>query len=318
MWKILSCSRLFGKIVKEPALFLRKKGFIFLENPFQGKTLTEEQIISLGAKSNVLIVGTEKISRKVIESLKDLKIVTVHGVGVENIDLEAATERKVLITNAPGANTEAVADLTFMLMLGVARKVINAHQMVTKNNWGNVVGYELYGKTLGLIGFGNIGKAVARRAKGFDMKILVYDPYIKPEQAESFSATLSSLEDIFNEADFVSLHAELNKKTCKLIGMEQLSLMKPSAIFVNAARGGLIDTKALISCLEKKQIVGAGLDVFDPEPPDGEIFGNLDNVLLSPHMGGFTFEALERVGNIVAKNIFEAYNGNTPPNLVNK
>lgn len=318
MWKILSCSRLFGKIAKEPALLLRKPDFLFLENPFQGKTLKEEQIISLGSKANILIIGTERVSRKVIENLEDLKVIAVHGVGVDNIDLVAATERKVFVTNAPGANTEAVADLTFTLLLGVARKVISAHQMVAKNNWGNVIGYELYGKTLGLIGFGNIGKAIARRAKGFDLKVLAYDPYIDPKQAETFSVTLSSLEKVLAKSDFISLHAALNKKTRKLIGKEQLALMKRTAILVNAARGGLIDTKALIECLVKKEIAGAGLDVFDPEPPDGEVFSSLDNVLLSPHMGGFTFEALERAGMMVVKNILEAYNGNTPSNLVNK
>jgi len=306
MWKILSCSRLFGKIAKEPALLLRRPDFLFLENPFQGKTLKEKQIISLGSKANILIIGTERVSRKVIENLKDLKLIAVHGVGVDNIDLVAATERKVFVTNAPGANTEAVADLTFALLLGVARKVISAHQMVAKNNWG------------GLIGFGNIGKAIAMRAKGFDLKVLAYDPYIDPKQAEKFSVTLSSLEEVLAKSDFISLHAALNKKTHKLIGKEQLALMKRTAILINTARGGLIDTKALIECLEKKEVAGVGLDVFDPEPPDGEVFKNLDNVLLSPHTGGFTYEALERVGMIVVKNILEAYNGNRPPNLVNK
>jgi len=318
VWKILSCSRLFGKVVKEPAVFLRKLGFMFLENPFQGKTLNEDQIISLGSKANVLIIGTERISRKLIESLKDLKVIAVHGVGVDNIDLDAATEKKIFVTNAPGANTEAVAEVTYTLLLGVARKVIKAHQMVVTNNWGNVIGYELYGKTLGLIGFGNIGKAIARRAKGFNLKVLVYDPYIDPKQVESFSVTLSSLEEVLVKSDFISLHASLNDKNRKLIGKEQLALMKRTAILINTARGGLIDTKALIECLAKKEIAGAGLDVFDPEPPEGEAFRSLDNVLITPHMGGFTFESLEKVGMIVAKNILEAYNGNTPQNLVNK
>ena len=258
MWKILSCSRLFGKIAKEPELLLRRQDFTFLENPFQGKTLTEEQIISLGSKANVLIIGTERISRKVIKNLEDLKVVAVHGVGIDNIDLGAATEKKVFVTNAPGANTEAVADLTFALLLGVARKIIHAHQLVVTNSWGNVIGYELYGKTLGLIGFGNIGKAIAMRAKGFDLKVLVHDPFIDPKIAEKFPVTLTSLEEVLAKSDFISLHAALNKKTRKLIGKEQLALMKRTAILINAARGGLIDTKALIECLAKKEIAGAG------------------------------------------------------------
>lgn len=320
MWKILSCSRLFGKIAKEPVQLLKESDFMFLDNPYSnsGKALQEDQIASLGTEANVLVIGSDRISRKVMESIKDLKIIVVHGVGVDNIDLKAATERKVLVANAPGTNTEAVADLAFALLLGVSRKVVNAHQMVIANNWGSVIGYELYGKILGLIGFGNIGKAIAKRARGFDMKVLVYDPYVDPKQVEALSAEVASMEDVLSKADFISLHAALNEKTRKMIGKEQLSLMKRTAILVNTARGGLIDTKALIDSLQNKEIAGAGLDVFDPEPPDGELFRGLDNVLISPHMGAFTYEALKRTGMMVTQNILDAYNGNIPSHLVNK
>jgi D-3-phosphoglycerate dehydrogenase len=318
MWKILSCSRLFGKIVTEPIEFLKEPDFLFLSNPYVGQTLEEEQIIALGTDANVLIVGTERVSRRVMESLKDLKIVVVHGVGVDNIDLKEATERKIFVANAPGTNTEAVADLAFTLLLGVARKVIKAYQTVSANCWENVIGYELYGKTLGLIGFGNIGKAIAKRAKGFDLKVLVYDPYVDAKQVEAFSAEVVAMEEIFAKSDFISLHAALNEKTRKMIGKEQLSLMKRTAILVNTARGGLIDTQALIDSLRNKEIAGAGLDVFDPEPPDGELFSGLDNVLISPHMGAFTYDALKRTGMIVTQNILDAYHGKTPSYLVNK
>jgi D-3-phosphoglycerate dehydrogenase len=318
MWKILSCSRLFGKIVAEPIQFLKEPDFLFLENPYIGQTLQEEQIVSLGRDANVLIVGMERVSRKVMESIKGLKIIVVHGVGVDNIDLKAATERKIFVANAPGTNTEAVADLAFTLLLGVARKVIKAHQTVSANRWENVIGYELYGKTLGLIGFGNIGKAIAKRAGGFDMEVLVYDPYVDSKQVEALSARVSSLEEILTKADFISLHAALNEKTRKMIGKEQLSLMKRTAILVNTARGGLIDTIALIDSLKNNEIAGAGLDVFDPEPPDGELFGGLDNVVISPHMGAFTYDALRRTGMIVTQNILDAYHRKAPSYLVNK
>lgn len=318
MWKMLSCSRLFGKIVTEPIQFLKEPDFLFLSNPYVGQTLEEKQIIALGTDANVLIVGTERVSRRVMESLKDLKIVVVHGVGVDNIDLKEATERKIFVANAPGTNTEAVADLAFTLLLGVARKVVKAYQMVSANHWGNVIGHELYGKTLGLIGFGNIGKAIAKRAKGFDLKVLVYDPYIDAQQIEVFSAEAASLEDVLTKSDFISLHTPLNDKTRKMIGKEQLALMKRTAILVNTARGGLIDTQALLESLRNKAIAGAGLDVFDPEPPDGELFNGLDNVLLSPHMGAFTYDALRRTGMIVTQNILDAYQGKAPSYLVNK
>jgi D-3-phosphoglycerate dehydrogenase len=171
---------------------------------------------------------------------------------------------------------------------------------------------------LGLIGFGNIGKAIAKRAKGFDLKVLVYDPYVDAKQVEAFSAEVVAMEEIFAKSDFISLHAALNEKTRKMIGKEQLSLMKRTAILVNTARGGLIDTQALIDSLRNKEIAGAGLDVFDPEPPDGELFSGLDNVLISPHMGAFTYDALKRTGMIVTQNILDAYHGKTPSYLVNK
>ena len=320
MFKILITSRLFGKIAKQPLQMLLNKDIEIVSNPYPGKTLTEDELCELIEGVNALIVGPDQVSKKVIDRGDDLKIVAVHGVGIDNIDLAAASKHGIFVTNAPGTNKESVADLVFGLLIGVSRKIYQAHHLIINNKWENLIGYELSNKTIGLVGFGSIGRAVAQRALGFDMNVLVFDPYLSQSEVLA-PVSLVSFEKVLQDADFVSLHLPLNEKTQGMIGAKELSLMKENAILINTARGGLVDTDELIKHLKTGKIAGAGIDVFEPEPPNQTIcqeFKLLDNILTSPHIGAFTFESLNRTGMTVVNNVLAAYNGEIPTNLVNK
>lgn len=318
MWNILSISRLFGKVAKKPLRILEEHGFHMLENPYSSTVIKEDELLELIDEVDILIVGPDRITEKMIDRAERLKIIAVQGVGFDNIDLNAATAKGVYVTNAPGTNAESVAELVFTMILALCRRINYAHQSIMENNWKTVVGYEVYGKTLGLVGFGSIGKAVAKRAVGFSLDTIVYDPYINEKDAAKYSARVVSFEELISSSDFISLHTPLTKETKGIIGEREFSLMKNNAILINTARGPLVETESLIHSLKTGRIAGAGLDVFDPEPPVASLFEGLTNIITSPHMGAFTYEALERVGMVVVDNILACYQGTIPPNLVNK
>jgi D-3-phosphoglycerate dehydrogenase len=253
-------------------------------------------------------------SRAVIEAAPRLKIISRHGVGCDNIDVEACNEHGVIISTSGDANSEAVSEHTMALLLSVARMLPFADRSIRAGIWDRSVrSVELQGKTLGLVGVGRIGSRVAHQAQGFDMRVLAYDPYATPEMARTANAELTDLESVLRQADFVSLHAPLTPETRHLIGAAELALMKPDAILVNTSRGGLVDEAALCEALAEKRIAGAGLDVFEQEPlePDNPLRG-LDNVVLAPHLGGTTEEALVRLSVRAAQNILAVLRGERP------
>lgn len=270
----------------------------------------------------VIIRTVGKISAKVIESANKLKVIGRHGAGYDNIDVETATKYKIPVVYTPEANIESVADHTIGLMIAVAKKIPQAHYALIKNgNWSaryTFIGTEVYKKTLGLIGLGKIGRAVAKRAKGFRMRILAYDPFISECTAKKLGVRLVDLKILLQNSDFVSLHVPLTKETQGLIGKAEIEIMKDGAYLINTARGGVIDEDAVYEALVKGKLAGAAFDVYATEPPEPEdpLF-KLENVVVTPHMAAHTKEALRRMAVDVASDVIRVLKGNKPKNVAN-
>mgnify|MGYP000123673115 CR=1 FL=1 len=272
---------------------------------------------------------TDKIDKNLIDNAPKLRIIAQYAVGYDNIDVEYATKKGIYVTNTPGVLTEAVADLTWALILGVARRIVEADEYVKKGEWWKtktgwhpmmMLGIEIHGKTLGILGMGRIGRAVARRAKGFNMRVIYYSRRRLPEELEKeLNAEYVDFETLLKESDILSIHVPLTKETYHMIGEKQLKMMKRNAILINTARGAVIDTAALIKALEKKWIAGAGLDVFEQEPlPPDNPLTKFKNVVMAPHMGSATHKTRTRMGELVAENLIAFIKGEIPPTLVNK
>ena len=245
------------------------------------------------------------------------------GVGFEHIDLEAATRRGIPVTNTPGVLTETTADLAFALILATARRVVAGDQRVRQGKfqyWAPLLflGQEVNGKTLGIIGMGRIGQAVARRAAGFGMKLLYHSrTRLAPAEEQSLGVSLQPLETLLREADFVTLHVPLTPHTRHLIGSRELELMKNSAYLINTARGPVVDEAALVAALRQGRIRGAGLDVYEKEPELSPGLADLENVVLLPHVGSATVETRTRMALMAAENLLAGLRGDPPPNCLN-
>ncbi len=268
---------------------------------------------------------TDPIDAEVFDSAPKLRIVSQYAVGYDNIDLKEATKRGIYVTNTPGVLTETVADFAFALMLAVARRVVEADKYVREGRWKvgwhplMMIGSDVYERTLGIIGMGRIGSAVARRAKGFGMRILYYDAIRREDLEKELGVEYTDMDKLLEESDFVSLHVPLTPETYHLIGEEQLRKMKPTAFLINTSRGKVVDQKALYKALKEGWIAGAGLDVFEQEPipPDDPLI-QLKNVVLAPHAASASYETRSRMAEIVAENLIAFLNGKVPPTLVNK
>jgi D-3-phosphoglycerate dehydrogenase / 2-oxoglutarate reductase len=252
----------------------------------------------------VLVRSATKITRDSLSQADKLKVIGRAGVGVDTIDVDAATERGVAVLNAPSGNTISAAELTFALLLALVRSLPRADQSMKAGEWDrkSFNGHELYGKTLGLIGAGRIGGEVARRARAFGMRVLCYDPFLTAERAAALEVELCMLSDVLQRADVFSLHVPLTEATAGLIGKAELELMKPTAYLVNAARGGVVDETALAEALTSKRLAGAALDVYDQEPlPKDHPLRNTPNLILTPHLGASTAEAQQNVAVEIAE-----------------
>ena len=228
------------------------------------RSTEEHELAELTKDCSGLVLGGNRLSREMILAAKELKIISRHGVGVDNVDLEAATERGIVVTYTPGANADSVAEHTFALLLGLIRKITPADRSIREGGWGSseFMGFELAGKNLGIIGLGAIGSRVAKRAMAFEMKIMAYDPYVSMERASQLGVELVDLEALLRSSDVVSLHTSLSVETRHILSARELGMMKRTAILVNAARGQLVDELALIKALNEGRIAGAGLDAF--------------------------------------------------------
>ncbi|MPZ78099.1 MAG: hypothetical protein GEU77_16435 [Deltaproteobacteria bacterium] len=275
------------------------------------------------SRVDAIISRKGRIGRDHIERSRErLKIIARTGVGVDpsRVDLEAARQYKIWVTNMPGSNAVSVAELVFGQMIALARHTHEANRAVKENRWSDYLKYagtELAGKTLGIIGMGNIGARVAVRALAFEMSFLVYDPYIPESHVTAVRGRWVGLDELLVQADIVTIHCPLNQETKAMIAARELALMKPCAYLINAARGGIIDEQALLQVLQEKRIAGAALDVIESEPPrqDHPLF-NLDNVIWTPHLGAVTTEASTRGEWGAAQEVIRVLQGKRPKNPV--
>jgi glyoxylate reductase len=273
-------------------------------------------------KEGIICLLTDQIDKEVIDSAPKLKIIANCAVGYDNIDVEYAKSKEIYVTNTPGVLTDATADLTWALILAVARKIPQADFFTRRKKFRGwsltlFLGKDIYGKKLGIIGLGRIGKAVAERAKGFNMKVFYYDiKKISKEEEKKLNVSYLPLDELLSTSDIITIHTSLNEKSYHLISAEKLKLLKKDAIIVNVARGPVIDEEALASALEEKRIWGAGLDVYEYEPSINEKLLKLDNVVLLPHIGSATEEARLKMALTAAENLILALQGKKPKNLV--
>ncbi|MGQ9781140.1 MAG: phosphoglycerate dehydrogenase [Nitrososphaeria archaeon] len=280
--------------------------------------ITGEEMGAVLRDCDAIILGNEKLGREDLLAANRLRIIARHGVGVDNVDLDAATERGIVVTYTPQSNSDSVAEYTIMLMLNILKNFHKGSSELLKGNWARYLGFELMGKTVGIVGFGAIGRRVAKKLSGFDVRILAYDPFVKEEDIRLCGAIPVSLEELLRSSDIVTLHVSLSPETRHLLNKEMLKLMKKTAFLINASRGSIVDEKALYESLEAKDIAGAALDVFEQEPVqrDNPIL-KLDNVVLSPHMANFTIEALTRMDMMNAEDLRRFFCGERPLYVAN-
>ncbi len=289
-----------------------------------GNSLSTDQLRENAGKSQALISYlTDKIDAAVIDAGGEhLKIIANYGAGFNNIDIAYAQKKNIWVSNTHGVLHETTADLTWAMMLGIARRIVESDRFTREgkfHGWqGDLfLGGDVYGKTLGVIGCGEIGKAVARRALGFDMRVLYHQRKRLPEAEEKkLNARFVSLDELLRESDFVTLHVPLTDETKYLIGRDQLAMMKPTAYLIHAARGKVVDDRALVEALKINTITGAALDVFEDEPELTEDMTELDNLILLPHIGSASVTTRDTMALLVIDNVFDALDGKTPRTLI--
>jgi D-3-phosphoglycerate dehydrogenase len=283
--------------------------------------ISEDELAKIiGEHDGLIIRSGTKVTAKVLVNPGKLKGIARAGVGVDNVDVPEATRKGILVMNTPGGNTLSAAEHTMALILAMSRQVVPACNSLKAGVWDRkkYMGNQLNNKVLGLLGLGRIGIAVAQMAKGFNMKILGYDPLAAPTEAEKLGVEITTdLEEIFKEADYISVHVPRNPQTLNMIGAEQIKMMKPTVRLINCARGGIINEDALYDALAEKRIAGAALDVFSKEPPENARFSKLENCLVTPHLGASTEEAQVEVAVEAAQILVDAIKGGPVRNAVN-
>lgn len=285
----------------------------------------EEIIENIRNVDAVYCTLNERMDKEVIDSSPRLKVIGTMSVGVDHIDVDYATKRGVYVVHTPGVLTETTADLAFGLMLATARRIVEGDRMIREGRWKlawaptMMLGYDVYGKTLGIIGLGRIGAALARRAKGFSMKIYYYDVAHRPDLEKELGVEYLELEKLLRVSDFISIHVPLTPETRHMISERELKLMKNTAILVNTSRGPVVDEKALLKALREGWIAGAGLDVFEEEPlPPDHPFISLPNVVLTPHIGSASHDTRNKMAEYAAEGIIKVLKGEEPDNLYNR
>jgi len=284
---------------------------------------TSEDLKRYASESAVIVTYlSDKISRDIIDCAENLRLIANYGAGFNNIDVEHAAKKGVWVTNTPGVLHETTADLTWAMILGSARRIVPAERFTRENRFKGwqakmYLGGDVYGKTLGIIGCGEIGSAVARRASGFNMRVLYCNRNRLPaEKEQALNAVYTPLEELLRQSDFVTVHAPLSEQTQHMIGKEQFLMMKPTAYFIHTARGKVVDDKALFEALKEEKIAGAALDVYENEPALTEGMTELENLMLLPHIGSASHETRDKMADLVTDNVLDALAGKTPRCLV--
>ena len=282
--------------------------------------LKRDELINIIGDYDAVVVRSEtKITADVIQAGKRLQVIGRAGVGVDNIDVEAATKKGIVVVNAPTGNTISAAEHTLAMMLALARHIPQANTKLKGGEWRrqDFMGTELRNKTLGIVGLGNVGSEVARRAKSFDMRLIAHDPFASVEYARNLGVALVNLDELLREADFITMHTPLNEKTKGLINTKQLAMVKPSVRIINCARGGVIDEEALFNAVENGQVAGAAVDVFTEEPAKNNILFKSDKILVTPHLAASTAEAQTGAALDVSEQVITVLNGKPAKHAVN-
>jgi D-3-phosphoglycerate dehydrogenase len=311
MKKVLITTSTFARYSEAPLECLRNGGLEIVRTT-QAAAREADVLACIDDNTIAMIVGLEPITKAVIHAASGLKVIAKHGIGVDNIDLSAAKERGVRVVNAPGTNSEAVADLTIGFMFALARKLVDANSKLRAGEFPRVMGKSVWGATAGIIGMGMIGKAVVHRARGLNMKVLAYDPFFDEQFADANQVSKASLDEVLTSADFVTIHIPYSEQTKNLIGKNELAKMRPSAYLLNTSRGGIVDEQALFEALSNNRLAGAALDVFAKEPPVGSPLLGLPNTITTPHMGAYTEESLKLTSEFAANMVLEVLSGKKP------
>ncbi len=317
-WNILATAGTIAGIGAESADFMQKNGCkVTIAKPFRAQSAAELQRLLAGIQA--VYAGPDEFSAELLASQEaaELRIISRWGVGFERIDVDAATAHGIVIAYTPGMLDEAVADYTFALLLGIARRIHTAHATMSAGEWAPQWGHDVHGKTLGIIGCGRIGTAVVRRAAGFNLRVLACDP-APNEAAKNFGVEFVPLDSLLAQSDFVSLHAAVTPETKGLIGEAQLKQMKPNAYLINTGRGALVDEAALARALNDGGLAGAAVDAFVEEPlPAEHPFRTAKNLLLAPHQASFSNETGRKVSAACAEAIVDLMNGQRPKMVLN-
>ena len=318
-YKVFVASRSFGRFVDDGIRLLAKEATI-VRNPY-GRTLNSEELKESLRDADAALLGNDVCDSEVLNTAKNLKVVSRHGVGVDNVDLEAATQNGIIVANTPSVNKTAVAEHTMALILSLLRKIPQADASLRSGKWEGprFMGNELAGKKLGIVGLGAIGTEVAKRAKCFGMDVLYLKRRRREDLEKKMGIVYRPLEQLLKESDIVSIHLPLTPETKGMIGKRELALMKKDAYLINTARSEVVDNVALAEALMEERIAGAALDVFGREPPDfDDPLFQLDNVIFTPHVGAYTLEAIGKMDLISAENIVKVFHGQQPDFVVNK
>lgn len=283
-----------------------------------GRPLTEDELIPLLQDCEGYVAGLDFITRKVIEACPKLKVISRYGVGYDRVDVEAAKEHGVIVTNTPGVNSEAVGELAFALILAVARKIPYLNDDTRKGGWVRSTGFECLGKKICILGLGSIGKVVARCAQGFGMAVSAYDPYINEAYCKEHNIAIVSFEEGIRDADVISLHLPLMDSTKHIINKEAIAQMKDGTVIINTSRGGIIDEEAAYEALKSGKLGGLGLDAFEQEPPKDSPLFEFDNVVVTPHTGAHTKEATDNMAKASIKNLIDVLSGDECAFIVNR
>lgn len=309
--------------IPQPGLDILAMVFEVEVNPYDRVVTREELIAGVKGKDALLCLLTDTIDAEVMDADPRLKVIANYAVGFDNVDVTAATRRGIPVTNTPGVLTDTTADLAFTLLLATARRIVEADKFMRAGKyqgWAPMLflGQDIHHKTLGIVGFGRIGQAVAERASGFHMRILYSSSKRASREIENkYNAEFRELTDLLRESDFVSLHVPLTESTYHLISDKEFDLMKKTAILVNTSRGPVVDERALVRALKAGKIAGAGLDVYEREPQCEPELKELDNVIMVPHIASASVETRTKMATMAAENAVAVIRGEVPPNLVN-
>lgn len=311
LFKVLITPRSFEKIKDRFEEVFKEEEIEVIINPF-GRVLTEEEMKELVKDVDGLIVGIDPVTSEVLQNANKLRVISKYGVGIDNIDLEEAKRRNIVVTNTPGANSNAVAELTVGLIINVLRKINLSDKRTREGNWDRFIGNELSEKTLGVIGTGSIGKRVVELLRGFNLKVLCFDKYPDYEWALREKVFYVTLQELLEKSDVITIHVPLTNETYHMISGRELSMLKRNAVIINTSRGGIVDEEALYKFLKEGRILGAGLDVFEKEPPVDSPLLKLDNVVVTSHIGAHTEEAVINMARIAVENLVLALKGKEP------